>query len=67
MVEFVYRYNIAQNNPVPEQKSEIKINKELSHTIFGVNLPNLPWCLISIFKIKKEPITEPLISDYLCI
>jgi hypothetical protein len=27
---------------IPEQKPEIKINKELSHTILGVNLRNLP-------------------------
>jgi hypothetical protein len=49
----------------PEQKPEIKINTESSHTILSVDLRKLP--LISIFKIKKEQIAEPLISDYLCI
>jgi hypothetical protein len=50
----------------PERKPAIIINKELSHTILGVDLRKLPWSLILIFKIKKEQIEKPLISDYLC-
>jgi hypothetical protein len=34
----------------PKQKPEIKINKEISHTILGVDLRKLPWSLNSIFK-----------------
>jgi hypothetical protein len=46
---------------VPEQKPEIKINKELSHTILGVK-----FALKSYFNFlnkKKIQIATPLISD----
>jgi hypothetical protein len=51
----------------PKQKPEIKINKDLSHTVLGLNLRNLLQSFISIFKIKKEQIASSLISDYFCI
>jgi hypothetical protein len=39
---------------LPEKKPEIIINKELSLTILGVDLRNLPQRTISIFKIKMN-------------
>jgi hypothetical protein len=51
-----------------EKKTETIINKKLSHTILRVDLRKLPQRIISIFKIKKEQIVTPIISDYyLCI
>jgi hypothetical protein len=51
---------------IPEKKPEIIINKELSHTIFNVDLRKLALGIISIFKIEKEQIATSLFSDYLC-
>jgi hypothetical protein len=35
---------------IPEQKPEIKINKEISHTILGADLRKLPWVLCRFVK-----------------
>jgi hypothetical protein len=36
----------------PERKPEIIVNKELSHTILGVDVCKFPYRIISIFKIN---------------
>jgi hypothetical protein len=53
---------------IPERKFEIIIDKELSHTIFGVVYVTRPRELFKFLKIKKEQTVTPLITDYyLCI
>jgi hypothetical protein len=45
---------ILNTHRSPEQRAEMKMNNELSHTILDVNLVVLPYYLISILEDLKN-------------